>query len=575
MTAGVFRWLAISIAVVGVVDPAVTLSRPAPAIVAVLTPAGTTVQTSALADRVARSIGNRYQVTRSRSASAAAVVAIGDRLLDDAEAVIVPSIAVLPDAPAVRIASVTAPARASLADRVTISTSLVVTRSAGRTVDVTLRAGNTAIDRASQKISSAEDRLQIPLMFVPASEGPTALTISARLDSSASADDNAVADIGITIDRQVWPALVFSRRPSWMSTFVDRVLEDDPRFAVTSRTVTSPASASTTSDSPASLADAALLARFAVIVVGAPEALTDSDVAGLDTYLRRRGGAVVALFDSTADAKPRAIDRLLNVHAWRSETSTAPVVLTAAGLPALETTETLSPSELPRASESVAGSIVWQLPVGAGRVVVSGALDSWRYRESTASGFRAFWRRTIATAANASPGSIDIAIDRQIAAAGVGPTAIVTLRELALSPDVAGHSATVAGTVDGTSGHTSLRLWPDVVPGQFRAMLPASSAAGVYRMTVTSGADNATASWIVVPGATAPNPDERALVEQWAHSRGGTTISASTLGGLPDAIDRVLSQPRLETRWHVMRQPWWIVPFALLLGCEWWLRRRR
>jgi hypothetical protein len=26
---------------------------------------------------------------------------------------------------------------------------------------------------------------------------------------------------------------------------------------------------------------------------------------------------------------------------------------------------------------------------------------------------------------------------------------------------------------------------------------------------------------------------------------------------------------------HPMRSPWWIVPFGLALGGEWWLRRRR
>jgi hypothetical protein len=32
--------------------------------------------------------------------------------------------------------------------------------------------------------------------------------------------------------------------------------------------------------------------------------------------------------------------------------------------------------------------------------------------------------------------------------------------------------------------------------------------------------------------------------------------------------------PRAET-WHPMRSAWWIIPFALALSGEWWLRRRR
>src|SRR4029079_9436090 len=98
---------------------------------------------------------------------------------------------------------------------------------------------------------------------------------------------------------------------SWMSTFVGRVLEDDQRFAVVTRTITSTAAASMTPESPANLSDPATLSRFSAIVVGAPETLTASDVAGLETYLRRRGGAVVALYDSAPGQPPTAIDQLL------------------------------------------------------------------------------------------------------------------------------------------------------------------------------------------------------------------------------------------------------------------------
>lgn len=577
--APVLRSLAVAIALLGVVDPAIVRSRPVPAIVAVLTPSASAAPTTTLADRVARALEGRYQVTRTRSTSAAAVIAVGDRLLDKADEITTASIAVLPDQPRIRIAAIDAPPRASLSDGVSISASVVVTGGAGRTLEVTLRAGSVALDRMTRKVSSAEERLKIPLTFVPTSEGVAALRVIARFDAPASAIDDAAADVALTIDRRVWPVLVFARRPSWMSTFVGRVLEDDQRFAVVTRTITSTAAASMTPESPATLSDPATLSRFSAIVVGAPETLTASDVAGLETYLRRRGGAVVALYDSAPGQPPAAIDQLLHVRAWRSETAAAPAVLAAGGSTALEATETAWPAEAPESAENLAEaasrSIVWQRPVGAGRVVVSGALDSWRYRESAASDFRGFWRRTIADAANASPNPIDVTIDREIISTRDEAHASVTLRNLALSPDAAGQSASVAATVDGPAGTSMVRLWPDAEPGRFDVRMPASPVPGVYRLTVTSAADTATAAWMVAASAIAPEPDERVLVEQWAHSRGGTAIGAHELGRLDDAIDRVLSRPRQPTRWHPMREPWWIAPFALLLGCEWWLRRRR
>src|SRR5204862_5103291 len=126
--------------------------------------------------------------------------------------------------------------------------------------------------------------------------------------------------------------------------------------------------------------------------------------------------------------------------------------LDASGSAALEATETTWPAELPPGAESLVRSIIWELPVGAGRVVVSGALGSWRYRESPASAFRDFWRRTIATAAAASPDPIEMAIDHSVVATNVGPIARVMLRDLALAQDLAGHSASVAATVDGPDG---------------------------------------------------------------------------------------------------------------------------
>src|SRR5262249_26338789 len=134
--------------------------------------------------------------------------------------------------------------------------------------------------------------------------------------------------------------LVFDRRPSWMSTFVRRVLEDDPRFDVASRTSTSTLAASTTLDAPAGLSDVAALWRDSAIVVGAPETLTDADVEGLNGYLRNRGGAVVALYDTAPGDKPSAIDKLLSVHGWQTETTPAPRTISAHGAAALEATET-------------------------------------------------------------------------------------------------------------------------------------------------------------------------------------------------------------------------------------------
>src|SRR5207237_6844110 len=100
----------------------------------------------------------------------------------------------------------------------------------------------------------------------------------------------------------------------YLSTFVRRALEADRRFAVASRVVTSRNVSSAEGQAPSTLADPSLLELYDVIVVGAPAALTPGDVSGLEQFLRRRGGAVLLLYDA---APTRGVhDRLTGVTTW-------------------------------------------------------------------------------------------------------------------------------------------------------------------------------------------------------------------------------------------------------------------
>jgi hypothetical protein len=69
-------------------------------------------------------------------------------------------------------------------------------------------------------------------------------------------------------------------------------------------------------------------------------------------------------------------------------------------------------------------------------------------------------------------------------------------------------------------------------------------------------------------------PDTRDLVGVWTSSRGGQVIPESRLAELGPAIAQALSPPSERRSRHPMRSAWWIVPFGLALGVEWWTRRR-
>jgi hypothetical protein len=177
-----------------------------------------------------------------------------------------------------------------------------------------------------------------------------------------------------------------------MSTFVRRALEGDPRFVVTSRVLTSRGASTTAGQAPESLGTRPSLDPFQTVIVGAPETLTAADVAGLEAFMRERGGTVILLVDE-AVASP-ALRSLSGVERWTAASQAEPT-----GTP--PASETYSPSAIPPWSQSV-GHAVWTMPVGRGHLVISGQLDGWRYRDRDAAAFDTFWQRTTADAAAAA-----------------------------------------------------------------------------------------------------------------------------------------------------------------------------
>jgi len=72
-----------------------------------------------------------------------------------------------------------------------------------------------------------------------------------------------------------------------------------------------------------------------------------------------------------------------------------------------------------------------------------------------------------------------------------------------------------------------------------------------------------------------PVPHEPTLVASWAGAHGGKVFPSTELAQLPDALTAAISPPVERRTIHPMRSGWWMAPFGLLLGLEWWTRRRR
>lgn len=581
-TGPALRALAIVIAIAGVVDPAVTSTRASKPNVAVL--AADARRDSALADRVAQTLEKRFSVYRTTFPAADATVIVGDRVPAGADASSAPAFAVIDDrtTPAVSLDAVRAPTSAPAASRVAIDADVRTRHARGRTVDVTLSAGNLVVDRAKHTILSDDERVPVTLSFVPPSAGAAPLRVAA---SVGGASDSAAADVVVDVRDARWSILFFDARPSWMSTFVRRAAESDPRFVVTSRIVTSRNLSAAAGQPPSRLDDLVSLGAFDAVVVGAPEALSERDVAGLETFLRRRGGSVVLLLDHRASG---AFDRLTGVSSWIADSASRSLSIIPVGdTIGLRVSEIAFPVRLPETARALAltngaradslngRAAVWRTSVGAGRVIVSGALDSWRYRDRAVSAFDRFWQMTIADAASASPPPVDIAISNRVLRPGERTEVEVAVRDAALRGTSPVRVSAAATLESDSLPPVTIDLAAEGTPGRFRGVVRAPDTPGLYRVSAASGGERKTVSISVMEHASRPTPADDELVTAWVGARKGRVITASHLDELPAALTDAVQPPSRAEVWHPMRSPWWIVPFALALSTEWWMRRRR
>ena len=567
------RVVAVAIALGGIVDPAITSDRPSKRMVFVS--AGDSARDRRLADVVADALHRRFVVARSPVAGAGAAVIVGDVLPNSGDLVPTPAFVVVADSDKADVAidRLDVPAHVTIDERVPVRARFTVRAAAGRSLDVTARAGGVVVDRVTSRVGKDRTML-VPLSFVPTGLGPVTVQISASL---SGVELPAVADALVNVVDGRRSVLFYDPRPSWMSTFVQRAIERDPQFAVTSRVITSRNVSTNTGQPPAALGDPSTLAAFEVVVVGAPSALSAADVAGLEAFMRRRGGSVVFLLD---DPTPGPYERLARVSAWSSNRGT-PSVFTLAhdDSTSLRSGDVVVPATLPGGTKIIAGgsqAVVWESSFGAGRLIVSGARDAWHFRDAGLSTFDRFWRTLIADAAASAPPPLVLEAVPALSKPGATVELRVAMRDAALSADVERTSGSVRASIAAAlESSTPVRMWPEGGVGQFGGTVRAPRRPGVYRFTAAAGGRAAEIPLIVSADARVNAPISRSVADVWARTRGGRLLEARDIGKLPAALEAAM-QPRSErTTWHPFRSAWWFVPFVLALSVEWWLRRRK
>jgi hypothetical protein len=603
----VARSLAIGIAIAALIDPAVAWRRAARPDLVVIPADGT--RDSSRAAKVAQELASSFTILRAPFANASGAVIVGDRPPSLSEGLPSPAFAVsASDAASLRIETLDVPANASLGGSVAVGARVHVIRARNRTLDAELRAGPIVVQRESVLVATDNEQVPLALSYAPPSGGAATLRLTARLrDSDASASADAVVDVRDA----PWRILFFAPRPSWSSTFVRRALERDSRFVVTSRIATSRGVSTISVAAPATLADSSAADDYDAIVIGAPDALGERDVRGLERFARRRGGSVVLLLDRAPSPEAsEAWTRLLPPLAWRSITVSTPLAIASrvsrpsnvsklsnaasadsAVLRAADLAWPVSVPSLATAIASVAPSpltggdsrpIVWRTPLGAGALIVSGALDAWKSRDPSQSQFDLFWPATIAGAAEATLPALAMDVAQPSLAPGTRTTITITAFDSSFFANTPGDGAAPPIAIIMPTGSASgvvaradtVRLWPGETANTLVGRLRAPTEPGTYRVRTTIGRVSADAPIAVDAGSAPAEPAEGDLLAAWATARGGRVLKDDERRSLGPVLRDAIHAPSRATIWHPFRSAWWIVPFALALAGEWWSRRR-
>ncbi|HUR20724.1 MAG TPA: hypothetical protein VMZ90_07940 [Vicinamibacterales bacterium] len=592
----ILRAVALLIAALAFVDPALTRAAQDRPTVVVLQGAQSDRD---LALDVAAALKPTFDVSRADLPGAAAYVVAGTDLPEgwrpptDAHVfTVIPA----DTTSAVSILRFNAPAEVSLDSIAPIEVEARIEGSGEREVTISLMADGVRLSQTSHSLAGSDTRVRAPLTFVPSKPGLVRL----RVEAAVLGRDPVIADRVLDVHAHAWQVLAFDGRPSYAATFVRRALESDPRFKVTTRVVTSRASAIETNAAPSSLTDSASLAAFDLIIVGAPEAFGESEARALQRYARERQGAVILLPETKEGV---LLPRLSGQGAWHEDrrnnaVKVSPVaapspggneVWTAAEFlwpvrwpPLAETLATLAP---PSQASSGPLSAVWQMPLGGGRLAVSSAIDGWRSRAGSAAGFSAFWRATAAAMAQATPELVEVAMERRLLTHG--QWAQVSVETFAPGEP--------AARVTGGSTDALVRLWPGAAAAsgsgrEWSGAFRAPDLPGRYRLGVTVGAGvSGVVEFLVVdqdgdegPGGRKSNDapvrsalERDGLSELAASAHQGRVVTGDQLRQLPAQISEIVTSSPSREAWHPLRSVWWLLPFTLCAAGEWWLRRHR
>jgi hypothetical protein len=569
--------------VASVVDPSVIRHQRVPLPVSVrAASADTSDREMATAVRrdLARRLGERIELDSPDQSSA--VILVGDSVdpstLPTGAAV---SLVSRRGGPNVRVTSLTHPDTARVGWAVPISATLRATDMKGRRTRIALEYQSGELAVVEHVWTSDVEAFEAPLDYMPSASGILPLAVVAHpVEYELSTDDNR-ADFRLAVEERPFRILMLEPRPSWASTFIRRALEEESLFDVDGLARPTRGVGVRAGSPPQRLTPEALVG-FDVVVAGAPEELRATELDVLSNFVALRGGAVVFVPDNRP-AGPyvkRVLAGALQAHGGfqelLSETSSplqaVPISLQASefAIPRRIRPGVEILAALPYHSNLLPVVVAW--PTGAGRMIFSGALDAWRYRDRDES-FARFWRAQIASAASAAPARLEVSLDPAVARPGQNVRVRARLRPSEFSggnsqlPVMSARLTNARGRVE------PIRLWPAAEVGLFEGTAEAPEQ-GRYLVEVSSGTAVQPAVLIIDSAARTPSLSAPETVRHLVAATKGVVVEITDLTPLESYLASAV-RPRTAVVAHPARSAWWGLACIGLLCLEWWLRRRQ
>lgn len=565
----VLRMLAVIVAVGGIVDPAIQVTRAEPLPVR-LFGAPDDPDAAAAASTLRTALSGLAAVVDAGSGAATVVIGRGPIMPAITGGGPV-SVVSLEEPPSVSIVDVPSAVTLIPGSAVDIPVTLQAFGLTGHRSVIVLQEDGVELSRM-EHVWRSDARVTITMTYLGASPGARRLTVRVHPSPGERRIVDNQADLLAMVAARPGRVAVVETRPSWPAAFVRRSLEVDPAFQVSSVIRTSRGVASRAGETPPVI-HASQLSRFDVVIVGAPEDLRREEIGALWRFVERRGGTLVLLPDRIPTG-PYAqwLPGKFSEHLLNEPRALEPWNVLASELVTMTT--------MPRAGRGIgtldnAPVIVWW-PAGDGRVIFSGALDAWRYRAAPKSGFAPFWRQELLTAALSAPLPIRIDLRPAVVRPGGAVRMEVRLRRTEwVGPDPTTHETrlpAIAARISDSSGKLeTIRLWPDAEPGVFHGDVTVTTA-GIHTVRVETD-HHATEATLLVDAGAAPLVGPSFDLARVATITGGVAVNASEINRVAEHLSALprSSRPTQIRPFEGAAWPW---IFASLLCGEWALRRR-